>query len=459
MATATDFSSPDYWGKRFETETSFEWLVPTEVLLPFIEDHIPAPRRVSDVNTYTNTNTNAFPSIDIDIDAGEDEDADDAHTLNVLHFGSGTSSLGREVQLYLSTSTSTETETETTSLRRTRKRNEVVVSSPALTATDGYVNANAEAKAEVGPSDYMTKKTKMKKDARKHTHAYSYGQVQVHDADYVPVPIPVPSLSTSTSADFSTGPDIDIIETRPNVDHIPFLLMDVLSLHSLRACQQIPRGGYDLLIDKSTADAISCGPTNADSEPNSDSNQNPNPNPHADLGSNSSSEMSTVIAGCPYADPVQKLAWNLAHITRQGGRWISVSYSSTRYDFIESQQTRPQPQPETQPQGQDVLPLASIPTASSISTSTSTSTSISQASVAEGATNPDAAQPSFPASASANPCLPVHSFGWKMVHKSMVATTTILGGRLVKETIRGKVVERRVYEPETGVWAYVLERV
>lgn len=47
------------------------------------------------------------------------------------------------------------------------------------------------------------------------------------------------------------------------------------------------------------------------------------------------------------------------------------------------------------------------------------------------------------------------SYGWKVVRKEMVAMTSIPEGRRVQDGDQ----ERIVYEPETGVWMYVLERV
>ncbi|KAK4685048.1 hypothetical protein P7C73_g5107, partial [Tremellales sp. Uapishka_1] len=107
-----------------------------------------------------------------------------------------------------------------------------------------------------------------------------------------------------------------------------------------------PEERYDLLIDKSTADAISCGP---------------------------------IIGGY---EPIQVLCTNLASFTKPGGRWISISYSENR----------------------------------------------------------------FPAS--------ILGKEWTVLERQLIDKRCLPGGRIVKENG----VERRVYEPETGIWCYVLER-
>ena len=77
-----------------------------------------------------------------------------------------------------------------------------------------------------------------------------------------------------------------------------FTQMDILDMTALT--KHSPEGGWDLLIDKSTADAISCGPD---------------------------------IKGRP---PIETLCRNLAEATRNGGRWICVSYSENRFDHLQS---------------------------------------------------------------------------------------------------------------------------
>ena len=150
--------------------------------------------------------------------------------------------------------------------------------------------------------------------------------VQVIDSDYV-----AESIQPSPNAS---------LESRQ------ILPLDCLNLSDLM--HKSPEQGWDLIIDKSTADAISCGP----------------------------------IIDC--IEPLQILLRNLAKVTKKGTRWISISYSATRFSHIE--------------QGD----------------------------------------------------------GWKVVEKRFLASTSLPEGRRWKDASG---VERVVFEPETGVWGWVLERI
>jgi hypothetical protein len=167
--------------------------------------------------------------------------------------------------------------------------------------------------------------------------------IEVIDADYVP-----PNLLSDAPRS------------------VPLIQLDVLDPSSLASAS--PEEGWDLLIDKSTADAISCG------------QDIPDPT----TGTSTS--------------PLHALLDNLAKFTRQGGRWISISYSATRYDCLQ------QDLPDT----------------------TSGLQTTSEAADA-----------------------------WRLISRTPLGSTAIPGGRLVAD---GK-GWRRVYEPETPIWLYVLERI
>lgn len=149
--------------------------------------------------------------------------------------------------------------------------------------------------------------------------------VQVIDSDYV-------AESIQPSAN-------------PSLEPRQILPLDGLNLSDLM--HKSPEPGWDLIIDKSTADAISCGPL-IDS-----------------------------------IEPLQILLHNLAQVTKKGTRWISISYSATRFSHLE--------------QGD----------------------------------------------------------GWKVIEKRFLASTSLPEGRRWKDASG---VERVVFEPETGVWGWVLER-
>ncbi|WWC88862.1 uncharacterized protein L201_003777 [Kwoniella dendrophila CBS 6074] len=202
IRTATDFSSAEYWSKRFENENSFEWLISDEKLLPFIEEYLPSSE-------------------------GIDE------RFNILHFGSGTSSLGSSIQNHCK-------------------------------------NSNCDNK------------------------------IQVYDSDYVQTP----SSSSSSSSSTST---------------VPFLLMDILSLKSIKenTPKDINLNKWDLIIDKSTCDAISCGSSL------SPSNLFPSKEEEEE------EEDEDMISH--HEEPVNRLLYNLSKTIIKGGKWLSISYSSNRF--------------------------------------------------------------------------------------------------------------------------------
>lgn len=86
---------------------------------------------------------------------------------------------------------------------------------------------------------------------------------------------------------------------------VPLLEIDVLSLPSLLA--SAPASGWDLLVDKSTADAISCGPLR---------------------------ETSDSSGNLVQQEALELLCDNLATVVFAGGYWVSISYSSSRFDFL-----------------------------------------------------------------------------------------------------------------------------
>ncbi|WVW84450.1 hypothetical protein I302_106484 [Kwoniella bestiolae CBS 10118] len=279
MPTPTDFSSPLYWSNRFESENSFEWLISDEDLLPFIQESLPS----------------SF---------ADDQKEDTEDVLNILHFGSGTSSLGPSFQHHLDT------------------------------------RQKGKGKAK---------------------------QVQVYDSDYVPTP-----TTTSSSV-------------------VPFLLLDVLSLSSLM--QNLPGGGeekWNLVIDKSTCDAISCGGALSIDGPSI-----------FEVGLD---EEGRVIASI--SDPIERLLYNLSQVTQTGGRWISISYSSNRFDNYLSDWPSAHKQEHEKGHGDNEKEI---------------------------------------------------KYGWILLKRQMISTTYIPSGRVVKDPRTGE--ERVVHEPETGVWMYVLERV
>lgn len=106
----------------------------------------------------------------------------------------------------------------------------------------------------------------------------------------------------------------------------------VLDLLDLGSISSVGETEFDLIIDKSTSDAISCGPdlprTAAYSISTSTSAPIPNRS-NPDLNPNPTSKSNLL-------HPLNVLATNLARLITPGGRWLAISYSSDRFPFFSS---------------------------------------------------------------------------------------------------------------------------
>ena len=182
------------------------------------------------------------------------------------------------------------------------------------------------------------------------------GDVQVVDTDYV-----AESISSTT-------------QLRP-----------IIPLNALDLSDLIRNSGdgWDLIIDKSTADAISCGPPIGDIE------------------------------------PINVLCSNLAKVTKKGTRWISISYSSTRFTFLGAITERGSHANKDRDVGEGVEDDGD------------------ESKGGDAGTGGEAG-------------------GWKVVGRRFLASTSLPDGRRWRDESG---VERVVFEPETGVWGWVLERV
>lgn len=114
-------------------------------------------------------------------------------------------------------------------------------------------------------------------------------QAQIVDADYV-----AEAIKTDTGG-LSAQHGASDMDGRAG---IPLISLNVLDRD--RLADTAPGGGWDLLIDKSTADAISCG------------------------------------ASVQGVEPIHILCDNLSGVTRPGGRWLCISYSASRFDHLKS---------------------------------------------------------------------------------------------------------------------------
>ncbi|XAO24802.1 hypothetical protein I312_103608 [Cryptococcus bacillisporus CA1280] len=198
-------------------------------------------------------------------------------------------------------------------------------------------------------------------DDRPQSPNYAGGRrvYQVYDADYVKPPVSIMPAEQEGKVPFKL---VDVLSTESLLSNLPYQEGPVPSDDTAIVIEEEQK--WDFVLDKSTCDAISTGPQLF---------------PFA---------LSAGQTEQPPVDPVERTVFNLSKVVKKGGKWVSISYSPIRYDFLSDFDN-------------------------------------------DG------------------------NYGWKVVRKEMVAMTSIPEGRRIREGNQ----ERIVYEPETGVWMYVLERV
>lgn len=116
-------------------------------------------------------------------------------------------------------------------------------------------------------------------------------RVRVYDADYAISGTERKFLAQQTGSDIHT---------------LPLLHFDALDLQDMAG--NAPLGGWDILVDKSTADAIACG------EP--------------------LMSISRDGSGSATREPIEVLCENLNRVTSTDASWLCVSYSASRFDFL-----------------------------------------------------------------------------------------------------------------------------
>ena len=275
----TDFSSAEYWSTRFETERSFEWLASTSAICPIILEAVRKVRRIREGEDEFSSDTGGHANSSSTMPGHQ-------QPLRLLHFGCGTSSLGGDVQRYL------EQEAE----------------SVEVTDADYVADALAQAdNAEVG---------RMSQEG---------GQGDV-GSDDLSESMESFEESRQPSTPRRAVPliDLDVLSLKQLMQHRPHRHIDPLETPTSDDAD-----GWDLLLDKSTADAISCGP---------DMPLPIFPSSSATVDGIASSDSSDNACG-PLVEPIIALCQTLAHATRKGGRWICISYSSTRFDHLSQRST------------------------------------------------------------------------------------------------------------------------
>jgi hypothetical protein len=211
--------------------------------------------------------------------------------------------------------------------------------------------------------------------------------------------------------------------------------------------EKAPEGGWDLLIDKSTADAISCGPDvdlgpklSAGGESGVGGERGDGGGPgdrggpgdggalkdggHEDMGEATNGTVDGEGEGDAdgtqtqkrrsTVEPIVALCERLGAVTRPGGKWVCISYSERRFAHLEA---KPRLSPSATPS------TLTLPR----------STSRIGENEGEGEEI---------------------GMGWKLLQRIQLDDAQS-GGKVIQD---GK-GERVVFGPKTGAWVYILERL
>lgn len=439
---STDFSSAAYWSARFSSERSFEWLSPSEALLPLLLDIARdiAASRGSFLGGISQREAEQEQELGIsrreagreqELEVGGSSHPDTSPSdqpLHILHFGCGTSSLGID-------------------LARALEAEQPRITAEVIDAD--YVAADIQtaipsAIPSVVPSAIPSAIP---------------GPIPGPISGPIPGSIPTPSLgpqevhtSAGGDADAAIGQAGGVERGRADPPRpIPLISLNVLD--AAQMAEKAPEGGWDLLVDKSTADAISCGPNvdlgpklSAGDESGSEGllGDERGPGERGGHGDTSPAASGTGV-GEPEAkqaggadgttmqtqkrrntvEPIVALCERLGAVTRPGGRWVCISYSERRFAHLEARQR--------------------LPPSPSLTYPTSTSRRGENGGEGEGQGKGGSEGGSEGEGI---------GMGWKLLHRLQLDDAQP-GGRVVAD---GK-GERVVFGPKTGAWVYVLERL
>ncbi|KAK0615392.1 hypothetical protein DIS24_g11862 [Lasiodiplodia hormozganensis] len=160
-----------------------------------------------------------------------------------------------------------------------------------------------------------------------HLRSHVENPRQIHNTDFSRVAVELGARwerdvfsATAREKAINAGKKDGSSEEHDCTDRMQWSTLDLLSLPSIRALAE-EEGCYDIVVDKSTCDAISCGDDVPVALPHP---LQPSPPPP------SSSSSSTAKI-----HPLHILALHLAALVPPGGRWIALSYSGQRFPFFE----------------------------------------------------------------------------------------------------------------------------
>jgi len=143
---------------------------------------------------------------------------------------------------------------------------------------------------------------------------------QIHNLDYSDV-----AIELGKKREHDIYKDQDQFRRHPGENGAAYMRWDAVDLldHKslLRKCK---RAAYSVILDKSTSDSIACG----------DDVHVPLPYPIAMRSYEPLHPESTSFPEPLH--PVVVMAVNLALVAKPGARWIALSYSSERFDFLEA---------------------------------------------------------------------------------------------------------------------------
>lgn len=149
-----------------------------------------------------------------------------------------------------------------------------------------------------------------------HLKSHVENEQQVHNVDYSTVVIDAERQRERDmlSAEKETT-DVDVLMRWSAVD-----LLDYASV--LKGCH---RHTYSIVVDKSTSDAVSCA----------DDVLTPLPYVVTTREDTATERQAEVELREVLVSPLLVMAINLALVTKPGARWITLSYTSDRYPFLE----------------------------------------------------------------------------------------------------------------------------
>ncbi|KAK6359127.1 hypothetical protein TWF696_000293 [Orbilia brochopaga] len=151
-----------------------------------------------------------------------------------------------------------------------------------------------------------------------------------HLRDLVKSPSQVHNVDFSAAA-IDAGKAQEATELESLREHMRWSVADLLSFNDILALTRPGKaaGSYRVIVEKSTADAISCA----------EDVSVPIPYPLTAGPGDENKSIQGALSDTALVYPVYLLAVHMAFLVPPGGRWLALSYSSTRFSFLTSKST------------------------------------------------------------------------------------------------------------------------